>query len=64
MLEFLRTAIARAAETGDVICVGRGPYQLPDGELDADMTLAEASNRVSKGIICMISALAFHGLTD
>ncbi len=47
-----------------VIRAGRGLYQLPDGELDADMTLAEASKRVPKGTIYMISALAFHGLTD
>ena len=58
------TAIARAVETGDVIRVGRGLYQLPGSETDAALSLAEASKRVPKGTICMISALAYHSLTD
>lgn len=58
------TTIARAVEAGDVIRVGRGLYQLPNSEMDAETALAEASKRVPKGIICMISALAYHGLTD
>jgi predicted transcriptional regulator of viral defense system len=58
------TTISRAVEDGDVIRIGRGLYKLPDGEADGTLTLAEASKRVPKGIICMISALAFHGLTD
>ncbi len=56
--------ISRAVAEGEVTRVGRGLYQLPNGKTDAAMTLAEASKRVPKGIICMISALAFHGLTD
>ena len=58
------TTISRAVEDGDVIRVGRGLYQLPDSDMDAALTLAEASKRVPKGTICMISALAYHGLTD
>jgi len=58
------TTIARAVKNGDVIRVGRGLYQLPNSDMDADVTLAEASKRVPKGTICMISALAYHGLTD
>ena len=58
------STIARAVESGDVVRAGRGLYQLPNSEMDAETTLAEASKRVPKGIICMISALAYHGLTD
>ena len=58
------TTISRAVEDGAVIRVGRGLYQLPDSDMDAALTLAEASKRVPKGTICMISALAYHGLTD
>lgn len=58
------STIARAVEHGDVVRAGRGLYQLPDSEMDAEATLAEASKRVPKGTICMISALAYHGLTD
>ncbi len=58
------TTISRAVKDGVVIRASRGLYQLPNGEADTSLTLAEASKRVPKGIICMISALAFHGLTD
>jgi predicted transcriptional regulator of viral defense system len=58
------STIARAAEAGAIIRAARGLYQLPDSELDLESTLAEASKRVSKGVICMISALAYHQLTD
>lgn len=58
------TTIARAVDDGEVIRVGRGLYQLPNSDADTAQTLAEASKRVPKGIICLISALAFHGLTD
>jgi predicted transcriptional regulator of viral defense system len=44
--------------------LSRGLYQLPDAPLDADHTLAEAAKLIPKGIICLDSALAFHGLTD
>ena len=56
--------IARAVKTGIVVRAGRGLYQLPGSELDLESTLAEASKRVPKGVICMISALAYHHLTD
>ena len=56
--------ISRAVEDGDVIRVGRGLYQLPNIDADVALTLAEASKRVPKGTICMISALAYHGQTD
>ncbi len=58
------TTISRAVRDGDVLRISRGLYQLPGEEVDADQTLAEASKQVPKGIICMISALSYHGLTD
>jgi predicted transcriptional regulator of viral defense system len=56
--------IARAVTSGVVVRAGRGLYQLPGSATDIESTLAEASKRVPKGTICMISALAYHGLTD
>jgi len=56
--------IARAVKAGVVVRAGRGLYQLPGSELDLESTLAEASKRVPKGVICMISAFAYHQLTD
>ena len=58
------STIARAVRAGMVVRAARGLYQLPDSELDLESTLAEASKRVPRGVICMISALAFHQLTD
>ena len=56
--------ISRMVASGAVIRLTRGLYQLPDAPLDANHSLAEASKRVPKGVICLVSALAFHGLTD
>ena len=58
------STISRAVEAGIVIRAGRGLYQLPGTELDLESTLAEAAKRVPKGVICMVSALAYHELTD
>lgn len=56
--------ISRAVQAGIVTRAGRGLYQLPGSELDLESTLAAASKRVPKGVICMVSALAYHELTD
>ena len=58
------TTLSRAVADGDVLRIARGLYQLPDGGNDIDIALAEVSKRIPKGRICMVSALAFHGLTD
>jgi predicted transcriptional regulator of viral defense system len=49
---------------GEVVRLARGLYQLPDAPLDAHHSLAEAAKRLPKGVVCLVSALAFHGLTD
>ena len=56
--------VSRMLRGGEVIRLARGLYQRPDAQLDANHSLAEAAKRVPKGIICLVSALAFHGLTD
>lgn len=56
--------IARMEKRGELLQLGRGLYQLPDADLDANHSLAEAAKRVPKGVICLVSALAFHELTD
>lgn len=56
--------VSRMARDGDVIRLARGLYQLPDAELDANHGLAEAAKRMPKAVVCLVSALAFHGLTD
>jgi predicted transcriptional regulator of viral defense system len=49
-------------DTGAIERVGRGLYSLPDAEASESHSLAEACKRVPQGIICLLSALAFHGL--
>lgn len=55
--------LARLIRDGVVTRPARGLYQLADGAVDARRTLAEAAALVPKGVICLISALQFHGLT-
>lgn len=56
--------ISRMERDGEVLRLARGLYQLPDAELDANHSLAETAKRVPKAVVCLVSALAFHGLTD
>ena len=56
--------MSRMERAGEVIRLSRGVYQLPDADLDPYHSLAEAAKRVPKGVVCLVSALAFHGLTD
>lgn len=56
--------VSRMERAGDIVRITRGLYQLPDAPLDAQQSLAEAARLVPKGVICLASALAFHGLTD
>jgi predicted transcriptional regulator of viral defense system len=56
--------ISRLENEGGLIQLARGLYQLPDAPLDANHSLAETAKLVPRGVICLDSALAFHGLTD
>ena len=56
--------ISRMVQAGEVFRLTRGLYQLPDAPLDANYSLAEATKRVPKGVVCLVSALAYHELTD
>ena len=56
--------VSRMERDAEVIRLARGLYQLPDAPLETGHSLAEAAKRLPKGIVCLVSALAFHGLTD
>lgn len=56
--------VSRMARDGEVIRLARGLYQLADAELDVNHSLAEAAKRFPRGVICLVSALAFHEITD
>jgi predicted transcriptional regulator of viral defense system len=58
-----RQTLSRLVKNKVVERVGRGLYRMfgaPSGEM---ATLAEVSRAVPKGVICLLSALRFHGLT-
>jgi predicted transcriptional regulator of viral defense system len=42
---------------------GRGLYSFPDAEVTEYHTLAQASKRTPKGVVCLLSALSFHKTT-
>ncbi|AMS44706.1 putative transcriptional regulator of viral defense system [Aminobacter aminovorans] len=56
--------MSRMERDGEVLRLARELYQLSDAPLDVHHCLAEAVKRVPKGVVCLVSALAFHGLTD
>ena len=56
--------IGRMVRAGEVNRLARGLYQLPDAPLVANHSLAEAAKRVPRGVVCLVSALAYHELTD
>jgi predicted transcriptional regulator of viral defense system len=56
--------VSRMERDGEVLRLARGLYQLPDAPLDTHHSLAEVAKRIPKGVVCLVSALAFHGLTD
>jgi predicted transcriptional regulator of viral defense system len=58
------STISRMQGKGLIHKLGRGLYQLPDASIDANHSLAEAAKLVPKGVICLVSALAYHELTD
>jgi predicted transcriptional regulator of viral defense system len=55
--------LGRLARRGLLVRIGRGLYTLPDGYAGEHHSLAEAAKRVPRGIVCLLSALRYHGLT-
>jgi predicted transcriptional regulator of viral defense system len=58
------STIQRALDDGDIVRISRGLYQDPRSDIESEQTLAEVAKRIPKGVIAMVSALAYHGLTD
>lgn len=58
-----RVSLTRAVRRGELERLGRGVYGLPGRNVSSEGTLAEVAIRVPKGVVCLLSALRFHGLT-
>jgi len=59
-----RVYLQRLVRNGELRRVGRGLYTLAGAEPTEHRSLAEACKRVPQGVLCLLSALEFHGLTS
>jgi len=50
-------------DAGQIVELTRGVYRLADAPALSNADLVQVALRVSKGVICLISALSFHNLT-
>jgi len=58
-----RVTLTRLERAGLLERIGRGLYSLPGTDATEHHTLAAAIRRVPRGIVCLLSALRFHGMT-
>lgn len=58
-----REYLRRLESEGMLMRSGRGLYILSDRPVTENHSLASACKRVPHGIVCLLSALRFHGLT-
>lgn len=58
-----RQVIKNLADAGKLVQLGRGIYSLPDSPVTENHDLAKVAARVPQGVVCLSSALQFHGLT-
>ncbi len=58
-----RMALKRLHDRGLVDRIGHGLYISTEAAPSSQVSLAVASRRVEHGVVCLLSALVFHGLT-
>jgi predicted transcriptional regulator of viral defense system len=54
--------VRRLVRAGQLTHVGRGLYAVPTQRPTEHHTLAEIATRIPKGVVCLLTALRFHGL--
>lgn len=57
-----RQVLSRLVATGELERVARGLYRLPTQPLSEHHALAIVAAAVPRGVVCLLSALQFHGL--
>ena len=60
---FSRMALSTLARQGKLTRLSRGLYALPDRPVSEHFTLAEVASKHPNVLVCLLSALQFHGLT-
>lgn len=58
-----REYVQRLADSGNLTRIGRGLYVVPDGRPSVHRSLAETAKAIPNAVICLLTALRFHGLT-
>ena len=58
-----RIYLQRLVARGELVKHGRGIYGLPDSDVTEHHSLAQACKRVPRGVVCLLTALRYHGLT-
>lgn len=58
-----RLYLRMAVDQGAIVKVGRGLYVARGAKTTEHHSLAQASKRMPKGVVCLLSALRFHDLT-
>lgn len=58
-----RVTLTRLVRSGRLERIGRGLYALPHRDVTENQGLAETAKRAPNGVVCLLSALRFHGLT-
>ena len=58
------TAVSRLEQQGTIVRLSRGLYQLSEGPLNVHQPLIEAAKLAPRGVVCLVSALSYHELTD
>lgn len=58
-----RNHLYEMRRAGDLRRLSAGLYALPDAPVTEHSLLAEVATRVPQGAVCLISALAYHGLS-
>lgn len=59
-LGYSRSNLQRLLKQGKVECVSRGLYRTTADEPSEHYTLAAVAKRVPKGVVCLLTALAYH----
>lgn len=58
-----RSQARQAVQAGLLEQAGRGLYRPPNADITRHHTLVEVAKRIPNGVICLLSALSYHGLT-
>jgi predicted transcriptional regulator of viral defense system len=59
-----RKDLKKLSDQGLIERIGRGLYRVAASEATEHQSLVEACKRVPRGVVCLLSALRFYGLTS